>query len=90
MDGVSQFGGLDVRLAVGERGMRLQYVDEANLAGHSHLAKGLHRQRMGDKHVVAGLNGPRRIADRRGMEAVNVAVPNEDNGFVEGSPQLHP
>ncbi len=49
-----------------ERGMRLQYVDEANLAGHSHLTKGLHRQRMGDKYVVAGLNGARRIADRRG------------------------
>ena len=58
MDGVSQVGSLPVRLAVGERGMRLQHIDETNLACHGHLAKRLHRQRMGDKHVMTGLERP--------------------------------
>ena len=90
MDGVSQVGSLPVRLAVGERGMRLQHIDETNLARHGHLAKRLHRQRMGDKHVMTGLDGARRIANGRRMQAVNVAVADKDDGLVKGSPQLHP
>jgi hypothetical protein len=54
------------------------------------FAKLFHRQRVGNKHVMTGLDGARRIAHRRRMTAVNIAVADEHDGFVEGCPQLHP
>lgn len=70
--------------------MRLQHVDKPYLPRHTHFTKRFHGQRMGDKDVVAGLNGARRIAHRRRMEAVNVTVADKDDSLVKGCPQFDP
>ena len=45
---------------------------------------------MGDKDVVAGLNRARRVAHRWRVDAVNIAMPDKDDSFVEGRPQFDP
>ncbi|MNH06847.1 hypothetical protein D3C79_662260 [compost metagenome] len=83
-DPFGNLAGAPILRRIADRIVRLQHVDETDLPVDPHFAEAFYRPRIGQKHVVAGLNALFRIGQPGRMCAGNVTHADKHDGFVEG------